>query len=68
MSDLSFLTNLLQPVLLPQQICFTVDQRGLKWMQICGSMLLGQWGELRRGNLRHHYGKHIIIARNGGCL
>lgn len=34
-------------------------------MQMCGSMLLGQWGGVRRGKLRHHYGKHIIIARDG---
>lgn len=65
MSDLCFSTNILQPLLLPQQICFSVDQGRLKWMQMCGSMLLGQWGGVRRGKLRHHYGKHIIIARDG---
>lgn len=67
-SDLCFSANCLQPLLLPGQIHFTVDQGGLKWMQICGNVLLGQWGGVRRGNLRQPYGKHFVIARDGDYL
>lgn len=68
LSDLCCSANPLQPLLLPGQIRFTVDQGGLKWMQICGSMLLGRGGAVRRGNLRKHYGKHFVIARDGDYL
>jgi len=37
-------------------------------MQICSSVLLGRWGGVRRADLRQHYEKHFVIARDSDYL
>lgn len=64
---MSLITSSCQICALRQILCdlccyqgkfISLDQGSLKWVQICSSILLGQWGGMRRGTLRQHYRKH----------